>query len=220
VRVEVCDDAPAAAAEHIAEVVRTRIATRGRCAVAVSGGHTPKRMLRALAGAALPWAQVDVFQVDERAAPAGSADRNATLLREAFAGVPVALHLMPVDDLTPEEAADRYEATLREVLGARPALDLVHLGLGREGHTASLLPGGPAGLDDARDVAAVAVHQGLRRVTLTRACLRRATARLWLVTGAGKREALSRLARGEGMAGSVAAPGDVVFTDAAAAGRA
>jgi 6-phosphogluconolactonase len=173
------------------------VTARGRFALAVSGGHTPWLMLRRLAAEDVPWPGVDVFQVDERLAPDGDADRNLTHLRESLAAAPLPaaqLHAMPVEDPDPELAARRYAARLREVCGSPPVLDCVHLGLGPDGHTASLVPGDAVLGVHAVDVAPTAgSYQGRRRLTLTYPAIDRARQILWVVTGAEKVDALRRL---------------------------
>jgi 6-phosphogluconolactonase/glucosamine-6-phosphate isomerase/deaminase len=133
----------------------------------------------------LPWARVTVFQVDERVAPPDTPERNLTALLEALPAERV--RPMPVDDPELGLAAARYAAEL-------PAsLDVVHLGLGADGHTASLVPGDPVLRVDDRPVAVTGVYQGRRRMTLTYPALEAAREVVWLVTGRGKREALTRL---------------------------
>ena len=144
-------------------------------------------MLRALAGEDVPWEQVHVVQVDERVAPAGDPDRNLTHLRESLlTRVPLRpeqIHAMPVEAPDLEAAAASYARTLQEIAGSPPVLDLVHLGLGPDGHTASLVPGDPVlDVTDA-DVALTGVYQGRRRMTLTYPMLNRSRRILWLVTG-------------------------------------
>src|SRR3954454_12696919 len=147
---EVLADAQSVAREAagvIAQEAWLAVAERNRFVMAVSGGHTPWLMLRALAAEQMPWDRVHVFQVDERVAPAGDPDRNLTHLRESLlehARVRARqIHAMPVEAFDLEAAAGRYELALHRVAGSPPVLDLVHLGLGPDGHTASLVPGDP-----------------------------------------------------------------------------
>jgi 6-phosphogluconolactonase len=223
VRREVLPDADSAArraAGHIAASARAAAASRGRVAIAVSGGHTPEQML--LADEDLPWPALHFFQVDERVAPAGDPERNLTHLRASLSRAPLRaeqIHAMPVESLDLEAAAARYAATLREIAGTPPALDLVHLGLGSDGHTASLFSGDPALSVVDRDVALTAAHGGRRRMTLTYPALDRAREILWLVTGADKASALARLFDGDPSlpAGRVRREAALLFADAAAA---
>jgi 6-phosphogluconolactonase len=199
-KIEVLDDADAVADEAaaiIATDARIAVAARGRFVMAVSGGRTPWLMLRALADKEVPWNGVQVLQVDERVAPAGDPDRNLTRLRESLLEhAPLRaeqIHAMPVESDDLQAAASSYAATLREVAGSPAVLDLVHLGLGPDGHTASLVPG-----DAALDVTEAAValagpYQGRRRMTLTYPVLNHARRVLWVVTGAEKAGMLVRL---------------------------
>jgi 6-phosphogluconolactonase len=200
-RLEVQADAAAAAgraAELIAAQLREGLATRGRATLAVSGGRTPERMLELLARTELPWDRVDVFQVDERVAPAGDPDRNALQLRRAFAAQlaagPERLHFMPVEAPDLIAGAAAYARALAAAAGDPPTLDVVHLGLGADAHVASLFPGS-ALLEETRSAVAVTpeAHAGRRRMTLTLPVLGRARLVLLLVTGADKRWALARL---------------------------
>jgi len=227
-KLEVFEDADSvarAAAAKIAADARAAIAVRGRFALAVSGGHTPWIMLRALGEEDIPWAGVHVFQVDERVAPDGHPDRNLTHLRESLLQHaplrPEQIHAMPVESPDLEAAAARYALALREIAGSPPVLDLVHLGLGPDGHTASLVPG-DAVLDvtDA-DVALTGVYQGRCRMTLTYPTLNRARRVLWVVTGSEKVEMLRRLRDGDVSipAGRVRREQSLVLADRAAAGQ-
>lgn len=209
-----------AAARFLATCARQAASEREGFTVAFSGGSTPSGMLASLVAEDLPWRRMHVFQVDERAAPRGSADRNLTQLEDALLGkTPLtsdAICAMPVEVSDLDSAADAYVASLRAHAGAPPVLDVVHLGLGDDGHTASLVPG-DAVLDvDDRDVAVTAGYRGHRRMTLTLPIINRARTRLWLVTGAGKAEMLARLMAGDAgiPAGRVGTQNAVVFADA------
>ncbi|MBW3665589.1 MAG: 6-phosphogluconolactonase [Actinobacteria bacterium] len=186
------------AAMQIAAAAMQSVDERDAFTVAFSGGSTPAPMLAALADLDLPWERTHVFQVDERIAPDGHPDRNLELLREHLTGsIPdwtTRVHPMPVGEDDPSAAAVRYADELRQVCGDPPVLDLVHLGLGHDGHTASLVPGDPV-LDDDTDVAATGSYEGRRRLTLTVPLLRRTRVQLWLVAGADKAEAVRRLLR-------------------------
>jgi 6-phosphogluconolactonase len=227
-KLEVFDDADSvarAAAAIIAADARAAIAARGRFVLAVSGGHTPWIMLRALAGEDIPWAGVHVCQVDERVAPDGHSDRNLTHLRESLvqhaAVRPEQIHAMPVELPNLQAAATQYSQTLREIAGSPPVLDLAHLGLGADGHTASLVPG-DAVLDVTyADVAPTGIYQGRRRLTLTYPMLNRARRVLWVVTGSEKVEMLRRLREGDVSipAGRVHREQALLLADRAAAGQ-
>jgi 6-phosphogluconolactonase len=216
-RLEVQPDAGAVAArgaEVVAEHARSAIAARGAFAFAVSGGHTPWAMFERLVEEGLPWAQVTLFQVDERVAPDGDPDRNLVQLRRSLPPAAIAdVRPMPVEAHDLESAARDYAALLPD------PLDLVHLGLGADGHTASLVPGDPVLEVADRAVAITGPYQGRRRMTLTYPTLARARAVLWLVTGDDKRDALARLLEGDvGIpAGRVEAGDALVLADRAAA---
>lgn len=194
------DEAARRAAEIVAAAARAAVSERGRFLVALSGGRTPWRMLEILArGEDVPWRAVTVFQTDERAVPLDSPERNFGRIQAALAGVPAALVPMPVEDADLAAAAAAYALALEGVAGRPPVLDLVHLGLGADGHTASLVPDDPAVLVRDADVAATAAYQGLRRLTLTFPAIDRARRRLFLVTGGGreKKSALEKLLAGD-----------------------
>lgn len=203
-KLEVFDDADSVArnaAATIAIDARAAIAAGGRFAFAVSGGHTPWIMLRELANEDVPWAGIHIFQVDERVAPEGDPDRNLTHLRESLLQhAPLRseqIHAMPVEADDPESAATRYALTLQEIAGSPAVLDLVHLGLGPDGHTASLVPGDAALDVTSADVAVTGFYQGRRRMTLTYSALNRARRVLWVVTGSEKTKMLRRLLDGD-----------------------
>ncbi len=191
------DAAAQAAASQIAAEARDAVAARGRFVLAVSGGKTPWIMLRALGAEDVPWLNVHIVQVDERIAPAGNPDRNLTHLSESLLGHsplrPEQIHAMPVESTDLEAAAREYAETLKSLCGSPPELDLVHLGLGPDGHTASLVPGDPVLTVTDADVALTGVYQNRHRMTLTYPALNRARKILWLVTGAEKATMLPRL---------------------------
>ena len=180
-KIEIFADAEAVAqqaATILAAEARAAIAERGRFVFAVSGGHTPWVMLRALAGEKISWDKVHLAQVDERVAPSGDPDRNITHLRESLlehaALPPDQVYAMPVESTDLEAAAKQYAATLAKIAGSPPVLDLIHLGLGPDGHTASLVPGDPVLQVKDADVAVTGAYQGRRRITLTYPVLNRA----------------------------------------------
>jgi 6-phosphogluconolactonase len=185
------------AAKLIASEARAAVASRGRFIMAVSGGRTPWLMLRALADAQLRWERVHVAQVDERVVSAADPERNLVHLRESLVDrvplPPENVHAMPVEAVDLEGAAVQYAQTLRGVAGQPPVLDLVHLGLGADGHTASLVPGDPVLAITDADVAVTDPYQGRRRMTLTFPIINRSRRVLWLVTGREKAGALARL---------------------------
>jgi 6-phosphogluconolactonase len=185
------------AAVIMAEHARAAFEARGRFIVALSGGHTPWIMLRMLTKEEVPWGGVYVLQVDERIAPAGDPDRNLTHLRETLlenAPIdPAQIYPIPVETPDPRQAVAEYSRTLEIVAGSPPILDLVHLGLGPDGHTASLVPGDPVLHVDDKDVAITGTYQGRKRITLTYPVINRARQILWVVTGSEKAKALWQL---------------------------
>jgi len=227
-KIQILPDAEAVAREAakvIAAEARSAIAARSRFVMAVSGGHTPWQMLRALSGEEIPWASVHVVQVDERVAPAGHSDRNLTHLRESLLEKaplhPDQIHAMPVEEKDLDAAAASYARTLEQIAGSPPVLDLAHLGLGPDGHTASLVPGDPVRDVTDRDVALTGIYQQRRRMTLTYPILNRARRILWLVTGAEKVGMLVRLRDGDVTipAGRIRRDQALVLADRAAAAK-
>lgn len=226
--VEVCTDAEAVArraAEFIAAEARAAVAARGRFVLAVSGGTTPWQMLRALAQQDVPWPQLHLAQVDERVAPPGDPDRNLTHLHESLLEhSPLKreqIHAMPVDETNLASAAGHYADTLRQIAGSPAVLDLAHLGLGPDGHTASLVPGDPVLQIVDADVALTGEYQRRRRMTLTYPMLNRSRRILWVVTGESKTEMLRRLREGDPAipAGRISRHQALVLADQAAAGE-
>lgn len=224
--VEVLDTADAVAtraAQAVAALAREAIEARGKFLFAVSGGHTPWVMLRALAAEEVPWPAMRIFQVDERVAPVGHADRNLTHLKESLLEHaplrPEQIFAMPVEAEDLDRAAAEYAQTLQRECGSRAMLDLVHLGLGPDGHTASLVPGDPVLNVCDKDVAVTGPYQGRRRMTLTYPAINRARQILWVVTGAEKVQMLHRLLHcdAEIPAGRVSCEKALVLADVAAA---
>ncbi|MEI6498281.1 MAG: 6-phosphogluconolactonase [Actinomycetota bacterium] len=223
VRLTVTDTAEAAAtaaARAIARRLATAVRDRGRASVAFSGGSTPLAMFRALAGMRLAWDRIDVFQVDERCAPDGDRDRNATMLIELLikpTGIDRrAVRLMPVTMADTAVAARRYGA----LVAATEPFDVVHLGLGSDGHTASWPPADTV-IDAVEPVAYSGEYQGRTRMTLTPGVVNRARSRVVLAAGADKAPIIERW-----FAGDPALPicrvrrsATAVFIDRAAAGR-
>jgi 6-phosphogluconolactonase len=209
-----------AAARRAAELIAAagaEAAARGPFSLAMSGGRSPWSMLAILGElASMPWGATELFQVDERVAAPGSEDRNLThMVLGLSIGHQSALRPMPVTQRDLDEAAREYESSLPE------RLDLVHLGLGPDGHTASLVPGDPVlEVTDRRVAVTGSAYQGHRRMTLTYPAIDAARRIVWLVTGAEKREALAKLLAGDRSipAGRVENPEMVIVADGAAAG--
>jgi 6-phosphogluconolactonase len=226
-RMHVFDDAEIVAqrvSDFIADSIRSALAARGRACLALSGGHTPWRMIATLATKDVPWRRVHVFQTDERIVSQGDPARTFPHIREALSCAPLPpdhLHPMPVDEGDLAAAIRAYASVLESLAGAPPILDLVHLGLGGDGHTASLVPNDPALELTAVDVGISGPYRGHRRMTLTYPMINRARVILWLVTGADKAPALKRLYQGdlEIPAGRVARDRAAIFADSAAADR-
>jgi len=212
---EVLPDGDAVArrgADVIVQAAREAIGVRGRFTLAVSGGRTPWAMFEILARSDVPWGSVEIWQVDERIAPDGDPDRNLTSLGP-LAPRGAALHPMPVTDPDLDAAVERFATSLPG------ALDLVHLGMGDDGHTASLVPGDPVLDVRGRDVAVTSEYRGRRRMTLTYPALARARSVLWLIVGADKAGMLPRLLAGDRSipAGRVEASRQLIVADDPAA---
>ncbi len=227
-KIKVYPDADAVALEAaklIAKASQEAVATRGKFVMAVSGGKTPWIMLRDLAKQEVPWSGVHVVQVDERIAPEGDPDRNLTHLRESLLEHaplrPEQIYAMPVESGDIETACAQYALILKTIAGSPPVLDLVHLGLGPDGHTASLVPGDPVLDVKETDVALTGIYQGRRRMTLAYPIINRSHRVLWLVTGSEKVGMLARLQAGDVSipAGRVSRDHAVVLVDRAAAGQ-
>ena len=217
------------AADVFEAAIASAIAQRERCLIALSGGDTPAPALSELAARPVEWDRVVMFQADERLAPAGSPDRNLTGQQAAFEGLPITWIPLPAERVLGSDVDSNGEGTgaaladfswrLVELADDPPVIDIVQLGLGVNGHTASLLPGDPA-VDELRDyVTVTGVYKGYRRLTLTRPVLDRARLIIWLVRGAEKAEPLGRLLAGDLSipAGLIRPKQSIVIADDAAA---
>jgi 6-phosphogluconolactonase len=216
---EILPDAEAVAvraARVVAERAAAAVTAAGEFSLAVSGGRSPWATFALLGDKDVPWEHVTVYQVDERVAPDGDPQRNLThLLGSLPPRAARCVRAMPVTETDLARAAAAYENMLPE------RLDLVHLGLGPDGHTASLVPGDPVLEVADRSVWFTEPYQGTRRMTMTYPALARAGQVLWLVTGADKSDALARLRAGDRSipAARVEATHALVLADEAAAAR-
>ncbi len=201
--------------------IRSAVELRGQCVVGLSGGDTPLPVFTELATRHLPWDQVIFTQVDERLVPAHDPARNLAAQQAAFDGCPVRWLPLPVDDPS-SNGIDAFVESLGEVSGQPPQIDVVHLGLGSDGHTGSLVPG-DAVLDiEDRDVALTEPYQGHARLTMTRPILDRARLLVWLVEGPLKAAILARLVHGDATipAGKLEPQQSIVVADSAASAAA
>ena len=211
----IVDDAAslaARAARFVKERADAAVADRGRFTFAVSGGTTPWAMFARLAREEVPWKAVAIFQVDERVAPDDDPDRNLTHLQQSLGKAPAKVLAMPVEAPDLEAAASAYSELLPD------RFDLVHLGLGPDGHTASLVPGDPVLEVSDRLVAVTQPYQEHRRMTLTYPALARADEVLWLISGEDKHDALAMLLAGDRSipAGRVQARHSTILADSSA----
>lgn len=191
------EEVAAQAAKYIEEKIRAGILEKGQFSLAISGGRTPWEMMKILVKAKLRWEKVNIFQVDEREAPDGHPDRNLTQLFQSLegSGILTRVNIFPMhtvaDDLSAE--TEKYSKIIHQVTG-EGILDLVHLGLGSDGHTASLIPGDPVCEVTDRDIALTEQpYQGRKRMTMTYPLINRAKEIVWIVTGKEKAEMLKRL---------------------------
>ena len=210
------------AAKFVADKAREAVDERGRFVLALSGGSTPWKMIEALSKETVPWQATHILQVDERVAPEGHEDRNLTHLLSNLAQhakIPAGnIHPMPVNEASLATACTDYAQTIATLTGDTMAVDLVHLGLGGDGHTASLVPDDEVLTLTDVAVATTAPYQGTTRMTLTYPTINAAHNIMWLVTGAGKSAMVERLLAGDEQipAGRVNTKNARLFVDNAA----
>lgn len=210
-----------AAADYLFQQIKTCVAEKSLCHVVLPGGSTPARCLELLAEKSLPWKNIHWYPGDERCYPVGHSERNDTMIRDKlFSQQPLSpqkgasdnFHPVPVE-LGPEQGAEYY-STLIDATGG---LDIVILGMGEDGHTASLFPGNVA-LDDLRS--AVPVYDAPKapgeRISIGLTALRNAGECIVIATGKNKREALAKLKEGALLPVGQVEP-DTWFVDEAAA---
>ena len=209
-------------AAYLEQAIRGALTHQKSFSLAISGGRTPWEMLKLLSKADLPWQRINLFQVDERVAPDGHPDRNLTQLFQAIAGTPMVTQLrifpMPVTAEDLDAAATEYTEVLNEVTEGK-GLDLIHLGLGSDGHTASLVPGDEVLAVQNRLVACTQNnYQGRIRMTLTYPLLNAAKQILWVVTGSEKKEMVQRMLQQDPSipAGSIRSENALLLVDQAA----
>lgn len=217
------DEVAKEAAFYIADRIRENIAKKGFFTMAISGGRTPWEMIKELATQDLPWEKVFLFQVDERVAPDGHPDRNLTQLFNAIKGTRLMtrLNIFPMHVITEnlDQGCDEYANYIKNITESGK-LDLVHLGLGTDGHTASLIPGDDVLEAQDKNVAMTgAPYQGRKRMTVTYPLINQAEKILWIITGAEKAEMLSRLLHQDPTipAGKISQNHAIVFTEESAA---
>lgn len=207
------------AALYIAQAARKAIFDHGRFTFAISGGRTPWEMLKFLSKEKLAWEKIFIFQVDERIAPDGHPDRNLTQFFKTMEGsglmTRVNVFPMPVTQENLEEACMEYSETIAQVKGGAP-FDLIHLGMGADGHTASLVPNDPICEVKDKDIAITTnLYQGRLRMSVTYPFIAKAKEIMWVITGEEKREMYHRFLDGDETipAGIISKDNAVVFTD-------
>lgn len=186
--------------ELLLDQLHQAVAERGRFTLALSGGSTPKPLYEALAAQDLPWDKVQVFWGDERYVPPNHPDSNEGMTRKAWLDkvpIPAAnIHAVPTDEADPATAAQRYEQALQQVFqiqaGEIPAVDVILLGMGDDGHTASLFPHTEA-LQVVDRLITVGNKDGQPRITFTAPLINRARCVIFMVAGSSKQAALAQI---------------------------
>jgi 6-phosphogluconolactonase len=191
------------------EKIQTALQERGQCTLALSGGSTPKPLYEALAEQSLPWEKIHIFWGDERYVPSNHPDSNQLMARQAWLdriNIPVEnIHPMPTGANDPSKDAQSYESELQQFFGVSagefPALDIILLGMGDDGHTASLFPHTEA-LQVCDRMITVGNKDGQPRITFTIPLINRASCIIFLVAGESKRPALAQIFSPDGDANS------------------
>lgn len=181
---------------EMAKAIDEVLDRQDRCILGLSGGSTPAPVFERLSRADLDWRRVTIVQVDERIAMAGTPERNLTDQQRYFGTLPVEWLPLPVDDPEPG-ALDRFARDFDRATGGTGRIDVAHLGLGGDGHTASLIPGDPVLDVTDRPVAVTEEYQDTRRMTLTRPVLDAVGVAIWLITGAEKADRVKQLLAGD-----------------------
>ncbi|PIE33614.1 6-phosphogluconolactonase [candidate division KSB3 bacterium] len=212
-RFQSLDELSVTSAEYICQIAQQAVAEHGHFTMALSGGNTPRTLYELLAQEpyihTIPWSETHLFWGDERAVPVEHPDSNAAMVSQALIKhIPIPLHnvyRIPTEGNTPEEAAAHYESLLHEMLPVFassphipgiPVFDLILLGLGKDGHTASLFPDSPVLNESSRWVSATPVpsmQPPVRRITLTFPVLNAAKVVLFLVSGQEKHEIVNTI---------------------------
>ena len=212
----------ARAAAYLEQEIRDALTHQKSFSLAISGGRTPWEMLKILSKVDLPWQRINLFQVDERVAPDGHPDRNLTQLFQAIAGTAMVTQLrifpMPVTAEDLDASAKEYAEVLDEIKEGK-GLDIIHLGLGSDGHTASLVPGdGVLEIQNRLVACTQNPYQGRIRMTLTYPLLNAAKQILWIVTGSEKKEMVQRMLQQDPSipAGSIRQENALLLVDKAA----
>ena len=212
----------ARAAAYLEQEIRDALTHQKSFSLAISGGRTPWEMLKILSKVDLPWQRINLFQVDERVAPVGHPDRNLTQLFQAIAGTAMVTQLrifpMPVTAEDLDASAKEYAEVLDEIKEGK-GLDIIHLGLGSDGHTASLVPGdGVLEIQNRLVACTQNPYQGRIRMTLTYPLLNAAKQILWIVTGSEKKEMVQRMLQQDPSipAGSIRQENALLLVDQAA----
>ncbi len=185
------------AADLTAAELNSALRTKPRATLAVSGGRSPKAYFRELSSREVAWDRITILQVDERVVPEGSDQRNLTDQIASFGDLDAHWLPLPVSASEDPKALKAFVEDLRGDAGNPPVIDVIHLGLGDDGHTASLVPGDPVLEERVHVIARTELYNGTHRLTLTEPVLSRAGMILWLVSGSNKAKPVQQLLSGD-----------------------